>query len=166
MKCGTTWPSVVACTQALVRSLPSLGKNSEGGGGADSATVALRQVSTPDPLQYPGYEPPLVQAQLRLRQRRRAEDAIGDTQVMPPLNEEAFVSLRWPSLLSCLEGRSCPIIYVERHPLHTYVHTSTRVFFVDSSVTFDVLCHEFFIFYFCRIEDESGRNSYVVGYLQ
>lgn len=59
-----------------------------GGGGeggeevADGAAAALREnVPTPDPLQYPEYEPPLVAAQTRLRQRRRAEDAVGDAQV-------------------------------------------------------------------------------------
>lgn len=74
---------MLACAQSLVRSLPSLGGLlQEGEAGTTGTLEALRQISTPEASQYPGFEPPLVQAQKRLRQRRRAEDAVADTQVM------------------------------------------------------------------------------------
>lgn len=78
---GTTWPAVMACTKCVARSLPSLGGEGEGGeAGPDGVAAALRQVVTADPSHYPEYEPTLMAAQKRLNQRRRAEDAIGDTQ--------------------------------------------------------------------------------------
>lgn len=72
---------MLACTQSLVMSLPSLG--GEGVTGPDGVITTLRQVSTVDPAHYPEYESPLVAARQRLRQRRRAEDAVSDAQVMP-----------------------------------------------------------------------------------
>lgn len=79
---GSTWPAVLACTQYLARSLRSLGGEAPSReGGPDDTTVALRQVGTSDPSQYPDFEPPLMAARQRLRQRRRAEDAVGDSQV-------------------------------------------------------------------------------------
>lgn len=89
MNAGSTWPAVLSCIQDLSRSLPSAKweaeeSEGEGEGGASGAVTTLREkVPTPDPLQYPGYEPPLEAAQARLRQRRRAEDAVGDAQVNP-----------------------------------------------------------------------------------
>lgn len=72
----------MACTKCIARSLPSLGGEGAGGeGGPDGVAAALRQVAAADPSHYPEYEPTLVAAQKRLNQRRRAEDAIGDTQV-------------------------------------------------------------------------------------
>lgn len=71
----------MACTKCVARSLPSLGGEGEGGeAGPDGVAAALRQVVTADPSHYPEYEPTLMAAQKRLNQRRRAEDAIGDTQ--------------------------------------------------------------------------------------
>lgn len=88
--CGATWPSVLACSQALARSLPSLGGEAPGGEcGAEGAAATLRQVASPDPSHYPGYEPPLVQARARFRQRRRAEDGIADKEVSQPLAADA-----------------------------------------------------------------------------
>lgn len=80
---GSTWPAVLSCIQGLAKSLPSGGRESEGEeGGAGGAAAALRdKVPTPDPTQYPGYEPPLEAARTRLRQRRRAEDTLMDSQV-------------------------------------------------------------------------------------
>lgn len=77
---GSTWPAVLSCIQGLAKSLPSAGWEAEGGAGG--AAAALRdKVPTPDPTQYPGYEPPLEAARTRLKQRRRAEDALMDSQV-------------------------------------------------------------------------------------
>ncbi|CAM9641707.1 unnamed protein product, partial [Ectocarpus fasciculatus] len=75
---GGTWPAVLACTQSLARSLPSLGDKVEAG--PDGVAATLRQVPTVDPLQYPEFESPLMAAKERLSQRRRAEDAVADTQ--------------------------------------------------------------------------------------
>ena len=73
---------MLACTQCVGKSLPSLGGEGPGGeGGRDGVAAALRQVPTSDPSHYPEYEPTLMAAQKRLNQRRRAEDAIGDAQV-------------------------------------------------------------------------------------
>lgn len=79
---GNTWPAVLACTQYLARALPSLGGEKPGGEGApDGSAAALRQIPTADPSHYPQYDPPLMAAQQRLRQRRRAGDAVGAAQV-------------------------------------------------------------------------------------
>lgn len=88
---GTTWPAVLACTQYLARSLPSLGGEKPGGEGApDGSAASLRQIPTADPSHYPQYNPPLMAAQQRLRQRRRAEDAVNAAQVKsPPLRVSA-----------------------------------------------------------------------------
>lgn len=73
------WPAVLASTQCLTRSLPSLGN--EGEAGPDSVAATLRKVSAVDPSQYPDYEPPLMLAKERFSQRRRAEDAVTEAQV-------------------------------------------------------------------------------------
>lgn len=73
------WPAVLASTQCLTRSLPSLGN--EGEAGPDSVAATLRKVSAVDPSQYPDYEPPLMLAKERFSQRRRAEDAVNESQV-------------------------------------------------------------------------------------
>lgn len=78
MNAGGTWPAVLACTQSLARSLPSLGDKVEAG--PDGVAATLRQVPTVDPSQYPEFESPLMAAKERLSQRRRAEDAVADTQ--------------------------------------------------------------------------------------
>lgn len=74
---------MLACTQSLARSLPSLASEESDGGeeGPAKIAAALRQVPAADPMQYPDYEPPLIAAQNRLRQRRRAEDNVFDTKV-------------------------------------------------------------------------------------
>lgn len=73
------WPAVLASTQCLTRSLPSLG--SEGEAGPDSVTTTLREIPTADPSRYPEYDPPLMLAKQRFSQRRRAEDAVAEAQV-------------------------------------------------------------------------------------
>lgn len=72
---------MLACTQRLARSLPSL--RSEDEAGPDGVAATLRQLPAVDPSQYPEYEPPLMAAKQRLIQRRRAEDAVAEAQVMP-----------------------------------------------------------------------------------
>lgn len=70
---------MLACTQHLARSLPSLGGEDEAG--PDGVAATLRQLPTLDPSQYPEYEPPMMAAKQRLIQRRRAEDAVAEAQV-------------------------------------------------------------------------------------
>lgn len=76
---GRMWPAVLACTQRLAKSLPSLGGEDEAG--PDGVAATLRQLPTLDPSQYPEYEPPMMAAKQRLIQRRRAEDAVAEAQV-------------------------------------------------------------------------------------
>lgn len=76
---GSMWPAVLASTQCLTRSLPSLG--GEGEAGPDSVAATLRQVPTVDPSRYPEYQPPLMLANSRFSERRRAEDAVAEAQV-------------------------------------------------------------------------------------
>eukprot|EP00752_Nemacystus_decipiens_P004070 g3725.t1 len=76
---GRMWPAVLACTQRLARSLPSLGGEDEAG--PDGVAATLRQLPTLDPSQYPDYEPPMMAAKQRLIQRRRAEDAVAEAQL-------------------------------------------------------------------------------------
>eukprot|EP00903_Cladosiphon_okamuranus_P016857 g15545.t1 len=76
---GRMWPAVLACIQRLARSLPSLGGEDEAG--PDGVAATLRQLPTPDPSQYPEYEPPMMAAKQRLIQRRRVEDAVAEAQL-------------------------------------------------------------------------------------
>lgn len=86
---GSMWPAVLACTQRLARSLPSL----EDEAGPDGVAATLRQLPTADPSQYPEYEPPLMAAKQRLIQRRRAEDAVAEAQVKRRMNDEGCPQL-------------------------------------------------------------------------
>lgn len=83
MNAGNMWPAVLACTQGLARSLPSLRGEGEGEGeaGPDGVAATLRQLPQVDPSHYPEYEPPLMAARQRLIQRRRAEEAVAEAQV-------------------------------------------------------------------------------------
>lgn len=91
---GSMWQAVLACTQGLARSLPSLRDEGEGEGeaGPEGVAATLRQLPPVDPSHYPEYEPPLIAARQRLIQRRRAEEAVAEAQVswrMDPADEEA-----------------------------------------------------------------------------